>query len=309
MKRNLKVQATKQELQIQDLDVRQHPVKATDLPFDFKRTDYTWNDKYGITTVPLLVKAKSGELYDDKRLKGIFIDGNYRKIVSRLYVVYPNEEVDAFLKDNAKRLNLEIRNTYESHYGDAKYWELLHSTMEENIEYKKKNDVLRVGVMVRNSLGTYVSLGADLFTWRVVCENGMVTRGHDMGFALRHVGKNPQKLFDAFQQGIESVLNKTKVLIEYYKKAANVRMNKAIAEALAKRLPVKKFPSCMTYDYKKHETVLLRNDDMWKAFNDVTERLWHPERFHQKEIGFLTTSAAERHLQMVLEKAVDGRYA
>lgn len=291
------------------VNVRRDGVTATDLPFDSKKTDRTWYDKYGIETKNLLVHSKGGELYDDRKYKGIFIDDKYKNLVSRYRIIYPNEEVDNFLIGYAEKLKLGIKKRYWSHYGDAQYWELLSEEFNEQVEYKGLSDVIKIGCIVRNSLSTNVALGADAYTWRVFCENGAVARGKDFGFALRHVGKDPEKMINAFMHGLDKILVDSKELIEYYRKAAGLRMNKKIADHIAKRMPVKAFPSCMTYDYKTHKAILLREDDLWKSFNDVTERVWHPERFNQKETGFLNKQGIEIAMHSILKNAVHGKYA
>ena len=90
-----------------------------------------------------------------------------------------------------------------------------------------------------------------------------------MGFALKHIG-NHDLMLEAFVSGIEKVLTQTMELIEYYKKSAKLRMNKKIAEEIAKRIPIKSFPSCIEYNKERKEVVLVREDDLWKTFNEVT---------------------------------------
>lgn len=292
---------------VTNVDLRVEGIQATDLPFDTKHIDRAWYDKYGIETKNLLVHSADGAIYDDRRFKGIFVDDKYRRIVNRYQAIYPNQEVDAYLKENASKLKLEIKKTYFSHRGDAQYWELLSSEIDDYVEYANVRDVVKVGCIVRNSLGTDVALGADLYTWRKFCENGAIARGRDMGFALRHMG-DPEKLFATFEEQLGNIVQKSVGLVEYYKKAAKLRMNKRIAQELAKRIPVRAFPDCMSYDYKTHTAILGREDDLWRAFNDITEKVWHPERFHQKETGFLNKSVIEKQTHWVLINAVQGKY-
>lgn len=284
-------------------EVLQDGIRAVDLPFQFDKSDRTWYDKYGIEAVPLWVRRADGKLFDDRHFKGIFIDGKYRRIVSRYYILFPNQELDSFLRENAKRLGIEIRKTYQSHYGDAMYWELLSEDIKEQVEYADKGDVVRCGAVVRNSLGASVALGADIFTFRVWCENGAVARGNDMSFTLKHVGREYEKLFESFKKGIDEIMVKTQLMIEYYKKFALTRMNRRIAKELGKRIPVKHFPDCMAYDYRTHETILKREDNLWESFNQITESVWHNEK-----VGFANKSSIEQATHRVLINAVNGRY-
>lgn len=302
-------QQQQQEAVIQTADLRVEGIPIDDLPFDKNESnwDRTWYDKYGLLTKNLFAHSVAGQTYDDRRFKGIFIDNKYRRIVSRYLTLYPNQEVQAYLDDNAKKLQLELKKTYYSHYGDAQYWELLSTEIDDYVEYADRHDVVKVGAVVRNSVGTNVALGADLFTWRLFCENGAVARGRDMGFALRHVG-DPEKLFATFEKELGKIVQKSLGLVEYYKKAAKLRINKRIAAELAKRIPVRALPDCISYDYKTHTPILGREDDLWRVFNDITEKVWHPERFHHKDTGFSNKSTIEKQAHWVLINAVQGRY-
>lgn len=296
---------------VSGVDLRVEGLPIDTLPFDKdeRRWDKTWYDKYGILTKNLFAHSATGMTYDDRRFKGIFVDDKYRRIVSRFYTLFPNQELDAYLVDNAAKLNLEIIKRYWSNYGDAQYWELLSDEFDQHIEYKGKDDVVKIGCMVRNSLGASVALGADTYTWRVTCENGAVGRGRDLGFALRHLGGDPDKLFVAFKKRIGQILENSKELVEYYRKAASLRMNKKIAQEIKRlHIPVKVFPECMSYDYKNKAVVLLREDDLWKTFNDVTERVWHPERFGNKPREFANQASIEITMHSILKNAVDGKY-
>lgn len=163
-------------------------VEAVDLPFDNENIDNTWFDQYGIQTKNLLVYARNGETYDDHRFKGIFYDGKYDTIVGRKYVVYPNPEAEKLVHLVAYQKHLTIDAAKEfSHHDKAQYWKLVSEDIREQIDYRGTGDVVHGGVVVRNGVGVSVALGADLFTMRVVCGNGCVGRGVDMGFKLRHV--------------------------------------------------------------------------------------------------------------------------
>lgn len=129
-----------------------------------------------------------------------------------------------------------------------------------------------------------------------------------MSFALRHVG-DPEKLFAAFERELGNIVQKSVGLVEYYKKAAKLRINKRIAAELAKRIPVRALPDCISYDYKTHTAILTREDDLWGAFNDITEKVWHPERFQHKETGFSNKATIEKQAHWVLINAVQGRYS
>jgi len=289
---------------LSDLEVLREGIEASDMPFRHDKADLTWYEKYGISLPPLEVRSVDGKQFDDRRWKGIFIDGKYRRIVPRYQLIFPNQELDSFLRDNAAKFAVEVKQTYKSHYGDAMYWELLSDDIKEQVEYADLGDVVRCGAVVRNSLGASVALGADLYTFRVWCENGAISRGNDMSFALKHVGKDYEKLFNTFKDSLEKIMLKTQDLIEYYHKFAKTRMNRRIAKELKRvHVPVKHFPDCMQYDYRTHQPILLREDNLWKSFNEITESVWKSDK-----VGFANKATIEQSVHRVFMNAVDGRY-
>jgi Domain of unknown function (DUF932) len=282
--------------EIQSLQAGNPVVQAVDMPFDFNRQDNTWTEKYGITTMPLLVRSVNGELYDDKRFKGVFKDNKFKRIVGRQLVVLPNEEVKSQLVEYIEKSNsgLEMFAEHTSHFGDAAYW-IIRSAQDATVVGKDK---VNIGCCVRNSIGTYVALGADMFTYRYICKNGAIAKGQDLGtIAIRHIG-NRDNMMVEFQRGIERMIDRTAELVDIYRKSVKIEMNKKIAEALAKRIPQRALPK--TVQVQKDGTILLTgSQNLWQAFNDVTQKTWHHEK-----TSFLTKRHIELHAHKVMIQAV-----
>lgn len=271
-------------------------VKAVDMPFDYKRVDRSWEDKYGITSVPLLVRSISGQLYDDRRLKGLFVEGNYKRLVSRTYTVFPNQEVDEIIREIADKARLTIGKTvHQSHFGDAMYWQVLDL---ENKEFVQAGDGLNAGCIVRNSLGAGVALGADAFTFRLVCENGAIARGKNLGsISLRHVGSHDEML-ENFTDNIANVIDQARALVNVYRRAVKIRMNPKIARDFVKYVPERALPDSISITRKKGRisaVTLRRHDSLWETFNSITESAWH-----HKKTGFITKSGILQNAHRVL---------
>lgn len=289
-------------------------VRAIEMPFDFRRTDYTWNDQYGITTVPLLVRSASGDLYDDKRWKGIFIDGKYYRIVSRAYTIFPNEETQELITEIAEKQNLTMGKSHFSHFGYAKYWEVLDLNNRVKVE---EGDELNLGFVARNSLGAGVALGAEAFTFRLVCSNGAIARGKDLGsVALRHVG-NHDEMVERFTQNLHRVMRKSKELVAVYRKATKIKMNLVIAKDFVKYVPERALPDSIEITRKKGkitDIMLTRRDTLWETFNDVTQAVWHnrPTRDqaeHKVKAKWLTKSGVLQRAHWVLLHATGSEAA
>lgn len=282
-------------------------VPAVDLPFDFKRTDRRWEDKYGITSVPLLVKSDAGKIYDDRRLKGIFVNGRYKRIVSRKYTVFPNQEAEILVHKFAEEKGLEVTKTHTSHYGDAMYWQILDTKNAPEVIQKwldETNDNVQVGCVVRNSLGCGVSLGADLFTYRLICSNGAIAKGRDLGsIAIRHIGKE-QEMYEMFADGIEDIIHRTKQLTSMYRLATRMTVNRKMADEFKRLIPRRALPRCMEIDEKTGKFQLVSQETLWDAFNDVTDSAWH-----YKKAGFLTTKEITNGAHHILIHAVQGDFS
>lgn len=282
-------------------------VQAVDLPFDFKNKVTTWQEKYGITEVPLLVKSADGQYYDDKKFKGIFKNNKYTKIVGRNYTVLPNEEVREMLNEYIAKTNsgLEIVKEYTSHHGDAMFWQV-HS---KDFKEVKKGDEVQIGCVVRNSVGTYVALGADLFTYRLICKNGAIAKGQDLGsIAVRHIGHKDNMLL-AFGKGIETIIQRTAKLVKYYKKSTEMTVDQRIAEEWAKRIPQRALPQQIEVETKSGKVVLTGKPNLWDSFNDITANAWKDQNQGENmktNAGFLTKYHITQHAHKVLIGAVDG---
>jgi hypothetical protein len=282
-------------------------VRAVDLPFDFKNKVTTWQKQYGITEVPLHVRSAEGQIYDDKKFKGVFKNDEYKCIVGRRYVVYPNEEVNTILHQWVDRPNsgLKIVKQYFSHHGDASYWQILSDKYAE----VKEGDKVQIGCIVRNSVGTYVALGADFFTYRLVCSNGAIAKGQDLGsIALRHIG-NREIMIKEFSKGLGQILERTSGLIHYYKEATKLKVNQLIAEQWAKRIPQRALPEQIEIETKTGKVILKGRPNLWDAFNDITANSWKNQNQGEamkKESGFLTKYYISQHAHKVLIGAVDG---
>ena len=282
-------------------------VRAIDLPFDFKNTVTTWKKQYGITEVPLHVRSAEGQIYDDKKFKGVFKDDMYKCIVGRKYVVYPNEELNTVLHNWVDKpgSGLRIVKQYFSHHGDASYWQILSDKFAE----VKADDKVQIGCIVRNSVGTYVALGADLFTYRLICSNGAIAKGKDLGsIAIRHIG-NRQSMVEEFSRGIEQILERTRGLIHYYKQSTKMKLDQRIAEAWAQRIPQRALPEQIEINSKTGQVTLTGAPNLWDSFNDITANSWKNQnqgKPMKTESGFLTKNYITQHAHKVLIAAVDG---
>ncbi len=281
-------------------------VRAIEMPFNFNKAVHTWKP-HGYSEVPLLVRAKDGKLYDDRKFKGIFKNGLYRKLVKRNYVVLPNEEVDnivnRLLRTHGEKHQLYLFKTHFAYNGDAQYWEI-----RSKKEYKipgsyRNNDVVQLGIIIRNSLGCNITYGMDVFTFCQVCANGAIRKGNDLlSMKIKHYGKDSLKMMtENLDRRMDDVMTEGKELIEQYEKAVKLKLRLETAKLIAKRIPVRYLPDYIHVDEKTKAVTLTDKVSLWNAFNDSTQKIWH------NDISFLTKSDLTVHLHRVLEKEIVAR--
>jgi hypothetical protein len=280
-------------------------LKATDLPFDFKRADHTWK-KYGYAEVPLNVRDSSGKIWDDRKYKGIFQNGLYRKQVSRGYVLLPNEECDSIVTRLIRYFGAEyglyLFRTYDAYHGDAKYWEIRSKKTYTVDGSHDRNDKVQLGFIMRNSVGCNVNFGVDVFTFRLVCENGAIARGKDLlSLKVKHYGKDSLRIMtEGLAQRVHDIMQEGVDMIHQYERAARLKLRLKAAEDIAKRVSWKYLPDYIEVDEDTRKVSLTeKNVTFWRAFNDSTEKIWH------SDISFLTKGEMTNHLHRVMEREIE----
>lgn len=278
-------------------------VRASDLPFNFKKADLTWL-KYGYKQVPLEIRSFDGKVWDDRKNSGIFHNSLYRKICGRGYVMLPNEEVDVILPKLIKlfgaEFGLELYKTHTAYNGDAKYWEV-RSNKEYTIPGSfRNNDKVQLGFIVRNSLACNVSFGMDAFTFCKVCTNGAIAKGSDLlSMKIKHYGKDSLKQMTTnLERRVQDIMQEGIDLIHQYEKAAKLKLRLEAAKLIAKRVSAKYLPDYIEVEEGTRKVSLKKqNVTFWEAFNSITDPVWH-----NKELSFLTKSEMTNHLHRVMKQ-------
>jgi uncharacterized protein DUF932 len=278
-------------------------IRAKDMPFNFKKADRTWEKQYGYVQVPLNVRDADRKVYDDRKLKGLFQHGFYRKPLSRNYVLLPNEECDnivhSFIKHYGSEYGLYLFKTYTAYNGDAQYWEV-RSKKQFTIENShEKNDKVQLGFIVSNSVGCNVPFGLKVFTFRLVCQNGAIAKGSDLlSLKIKHYGKDSLRLMtDSLQKRVHDIMHEGQELMKQYERAARLKLRLEAAKMIARRISKKYLPDY--FEFEKKKLSLTRTPTLWQTFNDLTEEIWH-----EKELSFLTKGDMTTHLHAVMKKEI-----
>jgi len=288
---------------------------------------------YGHLFYKALVENGRGQWTSNSGIKYWEQDGHYRKILPINCPVYPfealEEDLTNVLENDLKDSRFKIVDKNFTHNGFTGYWTLLSDDIRQVIKGSYvKDDVVQVGLVIRNGIATGVSLGADVYTYRLWCTNGAVGRGENFGsISIRHVGDR-KKMIDTFKAGIPLVVNVGQKILEYYEMATAFRFDEAMAKKIFKKTSIaeKYFPQYYHIDRDQkdpNKVVSLTHEgtqiSLWEAFNDLTANLTksfdldptHITRNGQEvktaKLGFSGFSTNTRELHRCLISIIDKR--
>jgi hypothetical protein len=279
-------------------------VEAVGRQFDFEHANRYWEAQYGIVEPPSILVDRFGNRYDDRKYKGIFQNGKLLKEPSRDYVTFPNEEMINVVKrlvgDGSTKLRIWKEPEFSNH-GLNCHVTVLSTEHGKVIEgSNEKNDFVRLGIVVRNSVGGGLALGTDLFTFRDVCQNGAIFEYEDIGHqSMRHYGKDSAKITRLMRELIESSVNRIEEIYNYYERMTRFKLRERqyVIPDLRHYIPEKYFPDYVDFYKEKIATEIgaegkatqtktvtkididekAKDMTLWEVFNSFTKNLWHSD--------------------------------
>ncbi len=250
-------------------------IELTDInyPFDYNVGEArmvlrTANDTTELSKVKAVITNDAGNL-------------NLVSIVSKYFALIPNQLILNMVAEVSRDLNLstlQVKYTKDNH---AVRIDLL-SDKKEAVEV---NDLVQYGVSIRNSIDGTTALGVDAYTYRLACKNGATARLQNVTFNAKHVG-DVNKLLEAFREALRRALEYCHQLVELYRRATRVKVDREIAEKLVElRLPMMYYrytPIRLTFNesdgIRSVDVDVLREDTLWNTFNGITYMITHKSR-------------------------------
>jgi len=228
-----------------------------------------WKE-YGIVEQPALFRGKDGQLYDTKKHKVITRNGEFATIVSRRYTVLPNEEVLKLIEE----AGYKTHDVKYSNNGNALYATLL----SERVHAVRIGDIVKAGVLVRNSIDASTGFGVDMYTERLKCLNGAVSRGQEITWSRKHIGHR-EAIIGNFKQALERITLASEQLIATYKLADQIRLNRELAKKIVEtKVPIKYLPDSIQVEKKTKAVTLTDTPTLYEAFNHSTAKIWHNDK-------------------------------
>lgn len=292
--------------QQQQVDLRDVNVKA-----NYDEVDDTWLN-YGYRQVPIAATNEKGEYVGPSGTKAILQKGQFdekqflRLTMPQKQLFVPHEAVEESIYKIAdleilKERGLTFKEPIikESHYGNTRYWIIETNIIQAIKGSHEKDDVVGVGFCVRNGYNTNVALGFDMMTMRLICTNGAIARGRDIGTAtIKHVGNDAKQLVNLFSDSMIDAMDHAHDLIDLYQSLTKIKMNQKIAEHLYNSIHASDvyFPEYFEIALSKKEknkekkekaleklkggpavtlTADGKSNTLWQTFNDITNPLWH----------------------------------
>ena len=199
---------------------------------DMDKIDTTWA-KYGDTFAPKVILYNDNPEPVQTREKIWMNNGEYMDDLSKGYAFIPNTYVDELLEQaGLEELGLDILKRHESHNGRTVHWTVL-SKKKTNV---KKGEDFQVGEVIRNGCGTNVSLGVDVYTYRLQCLNGAVYKRKMHGFSLPHIHNVDYMIKRVKYLMAQAIDIAADEVMKLYQKAETIKVDDKIANQLYKKM-------------------------------------------------------------------------
>jgi hypothetical protein len=136
--------------------------------------------------------------------------------------------------------NLKIRDHHYSANDFTMHLEVLSEKYFGVVENSFVNDdVVQCGLDIYNGIETSTALGGTMYTYRLKCLNGAVARDKALGtFSIPGVAKAEERLV-RMETGILDILERFTKVIDYYTRAAQIKVNLKIANEYYLKLSAK----------------------------------------------------------------------
>jgi len=273
-------------------------------------------EEYGDVTAPMVARNLDGGWAKQPNVNGWFHNTEFQKFLNNKYALLAHGKVkdmtQEIIETELSEEGITMLKTEEAHGGHTKYWKYMS---EEEFRIDDKDNV-RVGFLVRNGIGTGVSLGVDVFTFRLLCKNGAIAKGKNLAtVSIRHQG-DINRIMKMFTDSVKEVMMGAKDIIRYYRRSAEIEIGNEEANVMYQRLsdlgetylPANwqvKTPDELAQlkkdgKFKNNmDLVKVRTpSNLWEVFNDVTaaQRI----RLEQRKIGFPSIADQQNRLHQAM---------
>jgi hypothetical protein len=278
-------------------------IRKIELLADYSKADHTYDEPAlgNHVLAPLMVKNQYGKLSSSTSGYKLWMQKEqYRNILPAKLPFIPHEFLNGVLSEYTEQFvdvvgeefkslggKWNIQKPEFSHQEMTCFWKILSDKFYTVKGSANVGDDIQLGVVIRNGINTNVALGADLFTYRLVCKNGAVARGPNLGTVLiKHIG-DKSRIIESFRNGLRVVFTRMKDLMEYYEEATKIKMNQQILEQLydGSNIADKYWPNYVNILPNPDKGHVIPTKDkvtltpqgtknsLYETFNDLTDKL------------------------------------
>jgi hypothetical protein len=287
---------------------------------NFRKAKNIMPERSGLLEVPYdRFDAQTEKVYSDQTIKALYVkkEGMSYAKIGKESVPYSQPIIShEFIEDAIYELGDQHKQeweivpdlTFDDKKGYRRYWGILSKRLDREITGSFRiGDVVRIGALVRNGIAEATSVGFDLFTYCVTCQNGSVGRSKELGSeAWKHAGAL-EKLQEKILGGLEDMFNIGQEFLDIYEQANYIPMDDEMVKRIWERTHIsnKYFEEA---EDKKHrpyfqlireseksrkidEIKLARDITLWEGYNALTAPVWHSD-----EMAFGKKAAELRRL-------------
>lgn len=289
---------------------------------DFSRAKEISPQRCGLIEVPYVrYSPADAKMYSDKSIKALYVKNENHSIpkIGKEAIPYgqpiiSHEFVEDRLFEIAEKNKSEFEIvpdlTRDDKRGYKRYWGILSKRLDHEIKDSFRiGDVVRIGALVRNGIAESTSVGFDLFTYCVTCQNGSVGRSKELGSeSWKHIG-DVEKLQEKIINGLNEIFEIGEELVNYYERANKIRMDNEMLKLIYEKAGISKKYYDESYfqlipeseKSKKIKDVMLAKKDisLWQGFNALTAKVWHSD-----DLAFGDKAAKLRRLNDLLVTTV-----
>lgn len=225
---------------------------------DFANANKKYYDKYGDLVAPINYLNRQTMTLHPIGVNGLFrfeprdisTEEAFKKPLTPQTSYLPMEVLDSNIYqaldnwnkfgNNGEFGDLKIIREDYAHNGFTKFWTILSDRKQD----VKVGDLVQFGINVRNGIGTEVALGADLFSYRLSCQNGAVARSREFGSVRIYHKGNEEDIEGKFTDGFSQILEKAGTLLEYYKTMTDIKMSEKLLDYILEQsqIPLRYLP-------------------------------------------------------------------
>jgi Domain of unknown function (DUF932) len=226
--------------------------------------DSTWK-QYGLYSATLL-QGVPGNL-SESPYKRINKGRNFHDpesliaIVGREYVLLPNEEVKRIMDNLAPKYHLTLHESAFSKKGYSMFLTYLEPG-EKGLEIVP-GDIVKFGIMARNSINGTMGLSIDAFTMRLVCGNGAIQRTDTISTYRKHTS-GLKEIVPLLESRIEAILAQSKATTLFLRFIISMELTQDLANRLSSSyIPKKYLPWKFGEETKKPDLDTLTINQTW----------------------------------------------